>query len=126
MNDNAKKWVEALRSGAYKQGVGRLRDKADGYCCLGVACDLYIKSHPNELRWEGGVSPGVVEVGDATYSEEAVLHNAVREWLGLATHEGRCVSSNYGETSLAELNDSGSIFQEIANLIEDEPVGLFA
>lgn len=29
-------WVEALRSGKYQQGVGRLRTKDGEYCCLGV------------------------------------------------------------------------------------------
>lgn len=30
------KWIEALRSGKYKQGNGALKKKCDGYCCLGV------------------------------------------------------------------------------------------
>lgn len=38
-----KKWVEALRSGLYKQGTGRLRCN-DNYCCLGVLCDITDKS----------------------------------------------------------------------------------
>lgn len=33
-----RKWVEALRSGKYKQGRGQLKDTQDQYCCLGVAC----------------------------------------------------------------------------------------
>ena len=49
MNDNAKKWVKALRSGDYKQGHGRLRTD-DTFCCLGVACDLYAQEHP-EAKW---------------------------------------------------------------------------
>jgi hypothetical protein len=35
-----KKWVEALRSGKYKQGQQRLRTTDDCYCCLGVLCDV--------------------------------------------------------------------------------------
>ena len=38
--DHLRRWVEALRSGEYKQGTGRLRS-GDEYCCLGVACDVY-------------------------------------------------------------------------------------
>ena len=30
------KWLEALRSGKYRQGMARLRDQSGGYCCLGV------------------------------------------------------------------------------------------
>lgn len=36
-----KKWIAALRSGKYKQTNEALQD-TKGYCCLGVACDLFI------------------------------------------------------------------------------------
>ena len=42
-------WLEALRGGKYEQTTGVLRSKKDGFCCLGVLCDLYIKAHPKEL-----------------------------------------------------------------------------
>ena len=34
------KWLEALRSGRYKQGRYRLRNNGDEFCCLGVLCDI--------------------------------------------------------------------------------------
>lgn len=41
MNGELKaKWLEALRSGRYKQGQGRLRDESNQFCCLGVLCDV--------------------------------------------------------------------------------------
>jgi hypothetical protein len=37
-------WLKALRSGAYQQGIGVLRqrgdDNKDYFCCLGVAADI--------------------------------------------------------------------------------------
>lgn len=42
-----KKWVAALRGGEYKQTRQRLQDDK-GYCCLGVACELFI---PPGKRW---------------------------------------------------------------------------
>lgn len=40
MNKEIKdKWVEALRSGNYKQGYGNLQT-GDSYCCLGVLCEI--------------------------------------------------------------------------------------
>jgi hypothetical protein len=45
-----KKWLEALRSGKYKQTVRNLKDN-NGYCCLGVLCDVYAKEHPELARW---------------------------------------------------------------------------
>lgn len=42
--DIKRRWVDALRSGEYKQGKYRLAqsngDDKVGYCCLGVLCDL--------------------------------------------------------------------------------------
>ena len=36
-----KKWIEALRSGKYKQGKNRLhRAEDNSYCCLGVLCEV--------------------------------------------------------------------------------------
>lgn len=35
-----KKWVEALRSGRYKQGTEMLRSLDDEFCCLGVLCEV--------------------------------------------------------------------------------------
>lgn len=44
MNAEAKKkWIDALRSGKYAQGTGRLRREVDGkdcFCCLGVCLDV--------------------------------------------------------------------------------------
>lgn len=41
MNADVKaKWVEALRSGRYKQGFEKLRSAGDEFCCLGVLCDI--------------------------------------------------------------------------------------
>jgi hypothetical protein len=43
-------WVAALRSGEYEQGTGRLAsfsrgpEKKERFCCLGVLCEVAIKS----------------------------------------------------------------------------------
>jgi hypothetical protein len=36
----AHKWINALRSGKYKQGRNVLRNQNDEFCCLGVLCDI--------------------------------------------------------------------------------------
>ena len=36
-----KKWLEALRSGKYKQTQGRLRHPTEGYCCLGLLAEVH-------------------------------------------------------------------------------------
>ena len=43
------KWITALRSGEYNQDSdGGYLKTCDGYCCLGVLCDLYVKETGKE------------------------------------------------------------------------------
>ena len=122
MNDNAKKWVSALRSGEYKQGKEVLRNISDQYCCLGVACDLYSKEH--ELEIFAGRQ-------FYYYGKEhfAYLPLVVRDWLGLTTEYGAYDEYIGHEddvgNSLTALNDKGVPFKRIADIIESEPEGLF-
>lgn len=122
MNDNAKKWVAALRSGKYRQGTSFLN--ADGrLCCLGVACEVALTSAV-ELH---------ISVDSADYpsrravvrydGERRILPRAVQDWLGLQTSVGS-FDSTIG-SSLTDMNDNGSTFAVIADFIESDPKGLF-
>ena len=99
------KWLEALRSGRYRQGQGHLHI-ADDFCCLGVACD--ISGHG---EWHAGnFEP---EFFYFTVPEEACCYSAylprtlcVR--LGVTTED---------MFELTRLNDSGRSFAEIADWI---------
>jgi hypothetical protein len=85
MNASIKQaWIDALRSGNYKQGYGNLR-QGDYYCCLGVLTDLYIRQHGDQwhhdvadlysFQMEGGVLPQAVQKW-----AELDLPQSVREW----------------------------------------------
>lgn len=118
-------WVTALRSGEYTQGRGRLTTvNAAGTeedCCLGVACKEAIKAGV-DLKvecFEGGPDC-FARVG--YNGDKAVLPNAVRTHLGLATNAG---AFNHGHDQLAARNDAGATFAQIADLIESRPPGLF-
>lgn len=130
MNDNAKAWVKALRSGDYKQGRGKLRD-GSLFCCLGVACDLAIKAglvsergHP--FYWGcAAVGDDYVSDGDPDFNRSGNLPFRVMEWLGLRTQSGHMLNGKF----LVDINDdimSPSDFNKIADIIESEPAGLFA
>ena len=101
----AKKWVNALRSGKYKQCQKTLHD-GEGFCCLGVAIDLL------GVKWrksvDGEYYPG--------YSREhMVLPDKIRKQIGMKNQAGRVVCNN---VYLSELNDNGKSFDEIADIIE--------
>ena len=112
MNDNAKLWVATLRSDIYTQGKGALHDIVeDKYCCLGVACKLFTGKLEKNVQWP------YMYYGDTMAND---LPDKVREWLNLSSRSGR-----YSGSSLICDNDSGATFEEIADLIESEPKGLF-
>jgi hypothetical protein len=114
MNPQIKqKWVSALRSGEYQQTQRRLHDE-NGFCCLGVLCDLYLKE--NQLEWEPSTHYNNVYVFQYMAT---VLPLSVMEWVGVG--EGNpYVYVNGGPFTLAELNDRGSTFNEIADVIEKQ------
>lgn len=103
LNPNAQKWVDALRSGKYKQGIGQLR-RGDTFCCLGVACDIAREDLKEEWR------------GEDFDGNDLILPTSVQMWLGMENRSGFIASIG---SKLAAMNDRGTSFAEIANLIED-------
>jgi hypothetical protein len=112
-------WVEALRSGKYKQGRGALGADNE-FCCLGVACELAVKAgvipRPNKC------DDGLYQYGRAGLASTAFLPVCVRQWLGVTTEHG---GLPLGHGSLADKNDQGWSFEEIADLIEQHASTLF-
>ena len=50
--DLKQRWVDALRSGQYQQGFGRLHKQLSNksyFCCLGVLCEVAIKE--GSISW---------------------------------------------------------------------------
>ena len=94
-----KRWVEALRSGKYKQARKVLRSSEDFFCCLGVACDIADASVWHQRK-------------DFTYwyrESRLSLLKETRDLFGLTIDQ-----TDY----LAEQNDLGATFEDIANTIE--------
>lgn len=108
MNPQVKeKWLSALRSGDYKQTQLHLRTD-DGFCCLGVLCDLYGKEHNVEWKLMNNDHFYVFQDG------AAALPLSVIEWAGVEDDNPEIC-----KTPLSRLNDNGSTFNEIADLIEE-------
>ena len=103
-------WVEALRSGKYNQTSGTLKrekeDESYAYCCLGVACEIFPLG---KWRETGGDS------------EAYITDSFANEFIGMppdSFYDLVGLSLNDAE-ELASANDSGSSFEEIADLIEE-------
>jgi len=97
--DIKRRWVAALRSGEYKQIKGALR-KNDGFCCLGVLCDIYSKEL--NVEWEGNY---IADGG-------GFLPSKVVKWAGVNDDDPTA-----GSTTLSFHNDDDVPFPKIANLI---------
>lgn len=85
------KWLKALRSGKFKQAKKTLYDKeTGGYCCLGVLCSI-------------------------NGSKETL--NSDNKGLGM--YGGSCGINEDQRCHLANMNDNGKNFKQIADYIED-------
>lgn len=127
MNNNAKRWVEVLKSGEYKQAEAFLHTTQENrFCCLGVACELFMQENPDLLKRELFEDENAFSYYVDTVSGEAhndVLPEVVQHWLGLGSPSGMY---GYSGNSLTNANDTGATFEQIAEIIESEPEGLFA
>lgn len=127
-----RKWVEALRSGRFQQGVGYLRKNdvvydvhdpfgvpptpVSRYCCLGVLCELAV---------EEGIIPDA-SVTSSQYRDTRYHYGAEhdRRWSNLPYAVAAWADTSNtdpvipGHGRLSTLNDNGSDFEYIANLIE--------
>ena len=109
-------WLEALRSGEYKQGTGYLR-RSDKFCCLGVLCNLAVEAGAPKVEEDLLPTENVFIYNGS----ELVLPSSVMEWAGLNSSDPTLVveiggASDYHPVSY--YNDSGLTFNVIADLIE--------
>lgn len=114
LTENQKAWVDALRSGEFKQSKFALEND-DGYCCLGVLCVLAEKHGVGVVRGLDGLLHG------STMYEQPTA----RQWVGLADYNGAFFTHYDQPLALTELNDGGTSFEEIADIIERNAESLF-
>lgn len=119
MNKKIKqKWINALLSGEYKQGNNALHINKQ-FCCLGVLCDLAEKEgivtsklYDHHNKDVETYSFGCDEQGNDEWEQ---LPPVVAKWAGINDYIGLY---NNEFPSLAEANDDGCTFEEIANIIK--------
>jgi hypothetical protein len=101
-------WIDALRSGEYRQGKYALR-RGESYCCLGVLSELAVKA--------GVIDQAKPDIIGWIYDQKwHSLPKAVSKWADISA------SSATGTTCgiLINMNDGGDrSFEEIADWIEE-------
>lgn len=114
---NMDKWLDVLRNGGYKQCQDLLR-KNDRFCCLGVACDLFIKE-TWLARWEERDWRGCFAFCSDRGDCEGELPSPVREWLLNGVEDADWDKVLGGDGLAIKLNDEGfASFPEIAEAID--------
>jgi hypothetical protein len=108
------KWIDALRSGKYKQGTKILR-RNDEYCCLGVLCDIVDPE---------GWTPLLGFLDEGKYIHHGALEHpddTVVKVTGLKDRIGSLEKVVGCSANLISLNDNaGYTFEQIADIIEEQ------
>ena len=108
---NIELWIDALRNGEYEQSKRVLKDYK-GFCCLGVACEIYRENVGG--HWD---EEGCFHEGEEDYSG-MTLPVSIQGWLGVEGDD-----PTLGEFTASHLNDvKGLTFDQIADLLEDKYV----
>jgi hypothetical protein len=105
------KWLEALRSGKYRQTAGVLNNNDGGFCCLGVAYDI------TGTGWRPFGEDRVCTPSNGTAMLNYVDIGTERKCLFQDIVVENCGSSDIAHY-LATENDRGTPFSEIADWIE--------
>jgi hypothetical protein len=116
-----KKWLDVLRSDLYTQVKGRLGNGANGRCCLGVGADIagvhsYVdkrQSHKGNLEFKARLYEDrkLTTSLDSDLKYDFPSTDMLRRMGGLGHQEAG---------NLAEMNDDGVSFGEIADYIEEK------
>ncbi len=139
----AEKWIAALKSGKYQQTIGYLcmneeftQDISGSspatykpcHCCLGVLCEIAIEEGLEITKHSSfKLFNGTDSLSFSYDNEKWVLPDAVQAWSGMLSNDGAGILDEQEDDedniyvvssrSLAELNDAGRTFEEIADAI---------
>ena len=113
-------WIEALRSGQYKQGRCRLRRQSDPYfgahdsnwCCLGVLCDVV-----DPTKW---IPPEASKMGEIDwYQYGSTGHDLASETLPSDLMATVGLSAGLMSALIVKNDTDGWNFDKIADWIQE-------
>jgi hypothetical protein len=95
-------WINAIRSGKYNQAQYYL-NRDNGFCCLGLACNLFIKKEDLKKELDDTIKGGLPEDQPSAPDWLIAINDQFERKIGVL---------------LSALNDADYTFDEIADLIE--------
>ena len=124
LKERRKQLIDALRSGNYQQSYFRLRKKNLNipphytYCVLGVACQV------SGLGWWDNDTYEIKNTYQPDPSN-VQMPNEVAFYYGFNDTDASFKNEDGNWVSLDQLNDDKWDFEQLADLIESEPKGMF-
>lgn len=120
-------WIKALESDEYEQCINVLHIQDDGYCCLGVALDvlgiepqMYVEDEDLDVMC--ALFPSGDERSRAdTKALSAEQADALMLASGTGSVKKNYLSDGFPYCSLAEANDEGVSFKDIARWLKNQP-----
>jgi len=115
-----REWVATLRSGKYEQGRMFLNSHGK-FCCLGVLCEIV--GLPKRPWLEDNQPETFVYQGADAGWEEGCMPALDEQKFGKDVNAAlwqQDIEINGKRTSLAQHNDNGQTFAEIADAIEEQ------
>lgn len=116
------KWTTTLRSNKYPQGNGSLADiESDAHCCLGVFCEIAPGVEKDEhsehrdfiFKYKDSVDLFYLPKALADEYFEGLTNPSIELWGDL-----KFADKGSQSTTLAQLNDNGFTFKQIADVID--------
>lgn len=124
-------WINALRSGDYKQGTGQLRNDNNEFCCLGVLADVECLTwYPNEEYTWGLIKQVGIQDPDYGYDmpSQSEIEHASIEYNGpndaLDTrksyefNDGAITKKSPADALIYLNDDAHATFEQIADWVE--------
>lgn len=114
-------WLAALRSGMFVQGISSMKrvgrdGKPTTHCCMGVACEVLgyvlVPDHPSKYRMgvaKADITSAMSGDEDSPPVAQSILPDVVNDRLNL---------DHADDQALAQMNDNGWSFANIAELCE--------
>ena len=126
LNEDQETWLKYLETTNELQGASRLhtiKNNIDYFCCLGIACialKLPKQIIDNEVHY---LSRAMVGANNMYAPKTAIVLLKLRGAAGDLKVPVKI--DNIEHSSLAEMNDAGISFKQIANYIRQNPENVF-
>jgi hypothetical protein len=116
--ERIQKWVDALRSGEFKQGYGQLRDETFNneyrHCCLGVACEVF-RRETGRGAWTDSNDFVVHHEDENLEVASSHLPPSVIRWFGLPCKDPLIAGSSSSRYATIRNDADRWTFEQIAD-----------